>query len=103
MSKRVTLSVTMELCSDAIFGSGYSVPGGEDIAVRVDEAGYPYLSGITLKGLLRESLENLLVWTGGQESLLVELLGKEDWEGEAAGRRSRPAGFPGSPAEGPSG
>ena len=89
MSKRVTLSVTMELCSDAIFGSGYSIPGGEDIAVRVDEAGYPYLSGTTLKGLLRESLENLLVWTGGQESLLVELLGKEDWEGEAAGRRLR--------------
>ena len=60
----VTIQVTMELLSDAIFGSGYSVPGGEDVAVCRDERGYPYFKGSTLKGLLRESLENLAAWTG---------------------------------------
>ena len=52
----VTIQVTMELLSDTIFGSGYSIPGGEDVAVCRDERGYPYFKGSTLKGLLRESL-----------------------------------------------
>lgn len=55
MRKRVTLLLTMELLSDAIIGSGYSVPGGEDIAVCQDTEGFPYLKGTTLKGLLLES------------------------------------------------
>ena len=38
MRGQVTLQVTMELLSDAIFGSGFSVPGGEDIAVYKDAA-----------------------------------------------------------------
>ena len=37
----VTIQVTMELLSDTIFGSGYSIPGGEDVAVCRDEGGYP--------------------------------------------------------------
>lgn len=60
MSKR--MKVTLKLESDAIIGSGYSIPGGEDIAVRKDSKGYPYLSGETFKGLLRESLEDVLDW-----------------------------------------
>ncbi|WP_442951085.1 RAMP superfamily CRISPR-associated protein, partial [Oscillibacter sp.] len=53
MSGQTTLRVTMELLSDTIFGSGFSIPGGEDIAVCRDDADYPYLKGSTLKGLLR--------------------------------------------------
>ena len=87
MYDRVTLGVTMELCSDAIFGSGFSIPGGEDIAVCQDGAGYPYLKGSTFKGLLRESLENLLAWTGAGGSAAGELCGESGWEGAADGRR----------------
>ena len=87
MSSRVTMPVTMELKSDAILGSGFSVPGGEDIAVCRDEAGYPYLKGSTLKGLLRESLENWLTWTGQDVSVANELLGESGWAGAADGRR----------------
>ena len=47
MSGRITMQVTMELKSDAILDSGFSVPGGEDVAVCRDEAGYPYLKGST--------------------------------------------------------
>lgn len=87
MSDRVTLGVTLELCSDAIFGSGFSIPGGEDIAVCQDGEGYPYLKGSTFKGLLRESLENLLAWTGGDGGTAGELCGESGWEGAADGRR----------------
>lgn len=87
MSGRVTLGVTMELCSDAIFGSGFSIPGGEDIAVCEDGAGFPYLKGSTFKGLLRESLENLMAWTGADSSVVEALCGASGWEGTADGRR----------------
>ena len=53
MSQRITLYVRVRLLSDTIFGAGFSVPGGEDIAVCEDSKGYPYLKGSTLKGLLR--------------------------------------------------
>lgn len=86
---RVMLPVTMELLSDAIFGSGFSIPGGEDIAVCRDEQGYPYLKGATLKGLLRESLENLAAWTGSGEEDIAALLGQEGWPGTADERRVR--------------
>lgn len=33
MSQRITLYVRVRLLSDTIFGAGFSVPGGEDIAV----------------------------------------------------------------------
>lgn len=87
MSGRITLRVKMKLQSDAIFGSGSSIPGGEDVAVCRDEARYPYLKGSTLKGLLRESLTNFLVWTGQPQDLATELLGESGWSGTADGRR----------------
>lgn len=79
------LHVKVELLSDTIWGSGYSVPGGEDIAVCQDERGYPYMKGSTLKGLLRESMENWCAWTG--EGSAEDLLGESDWNGIAEDHR----------------
>ncbi|MCD8340862.1 MAG: RAMP superfamily CRISPR-associated protein [Clostridiales bacterium] len=87
MSERITLRITMELRSDTIFGSGFSIPGGEDIAVCIDGQGYPYLKGSTFKGLLRESLENWMVWTGGSLEAVNALLGDRGWNGKADSRR----------------
>ena len=87
MSGRITLPVRMELLSDAIFGTGYSVPGGEDIAICRDDEGRPYLKGSTLKGLFRESLENWIAWTGGTQKTVDELLGAPGWDGLADRRR----------------
>ncbi|MCD7886942.1 MAG: RAMP superfamily CRISPR-associated protein [Clostridiales bacterium] len=87
MSKRKTLRVTMELLSDTIFGSGFSIPGGEDIAVCQDGQGYPYLKGSTVKGLLRESLINWIAWNDGSQETVNALLGDEGWNGAADGRR----------------
>lgn len=89
MSVRVNLPVLMELCSDAIFGSGYSVPGGEDVEVYRDENGFPYLKGATWKGLLRESLENLNTWGVGSKKDTDALLGEKGWMGLANDRRVR--------------
>lgn len=87
MRKRVTLLLTMELLSDAIIGSGYSVPGGEDIAVCQDTGGFPYLKGTTLKGLLLESAQNLCDWEGGNPDSIEEIFGTSGWEGKTDGRR----------------
>lgn len=101
MSKRVTLRVRMELLSDTVFGAGFSIPGGEDISVCRDAEGWPYLKGSTFKGLLRESAENWLVWTGGAEADLAAVFGEGGWDGTDDGRRlhltelrlaNRPAG-----------
>lgn len=45
------LFIEMTLLSDAIFGNGLSIPGGEDIATQMDDQGFPYLKGNTLKGI----------------------------------------------------
>lgn len=87
MGKRIQLQVTADILSDTVFGSGYSIPGGEDIAVIQDENGYPYIPGSTLKGLLRDSLSNWLVWSGGKEEDLNEILGVYGWQGTTSGRR----------------
>ncbi len=73
--KQICLKITIELRSDTIISSGHSIPGGENIALRLDRDGLPFLPGSTLKGLLRESVENLLVWEGGDEALLGALFG----------------------------
>ena len=83
-------SVTMTLLSDAIFGSGMSIPGGEDISVKLDETGAPYLSGSTFKGLLRESVENWLDWEARADraDVLEQLFGADgDWNGSPGTRR----------------
>ena len=87
MSRQVELQVRLELLSDTIFGSGHSIPGGEDIAVCQDENGYPYLKGTTFKGVLRGSMQDGLEWSGGPADTVEALLGKEDWTGTAGGRR----------------
>lgn len=74
------MKIKMQLLSDAVFGSGMSVPGGEDIAVQCDEHGFPYYKGSTFKGVFREELVRYLNWTGGDLKLAEEqadrLLGK---------------------------
>ena len=41
------LIIQMHLESDAIFGNGVSIPGGEDIGIQTDTNGFPYMKGST--------------------------------------------------------
>lgn len=54
--------VHMKLESDAIFGNGMNVPGGEDISIQTDSWGFPVLKGSTFKGIFREEFMNYLAW-----------------------------------------
>ena len=58
------MKIKMNIISNTIIGSGQSVPGGEDIAVLMDNEGFPYFKGGTLKGIFREEYSNLLYWDG---------------------------------------
>lgn len=89
---RICLHLRMELLSDAIFSSGDSIPGGEDIALRLSPDGWPILPGSTLKGLLLESTEQLLHWTGASSprQTIRELFGEGNWHGTATDRRVIP-------------
>lgn len=69
------MKVKMELLSDAIFGNGMSVPGGEDISILHDNEGFPYFKGTTFKGIFREELEHLIEWAGYDLSA-DDMLGK---------------------------
>ena len=88
MSGRTKMLITLELLSDTIFGSGYGVPGGEDIAGCLDREGCPCLRGTALKGLLRESLQNWLAWTGGEAGDADVILGRSGRTGAENGRRA---------------
>ena len=93
MNGRSAWTIQMELRSDTVFGSGFSIPGGADLSSRCDALGYPSVSGATFKGLLRESLENLLAWSGQPETLAEELLGKGGWAGLESPRRVQLTGL----------
>lgn len=86
---RVKICFSMTLQSDAIFSSGHSIPGGEDISLRMTVDHKPYMAGSTFKGLLREQLENWLNWTGNNkvEKELQEMLGEADRGGVMNERR----------------
>lgn len=52
--------ITLELLSDACFGAGVSQNGLVNNEVLLDSDGYPYLLGKTFKGVLRESIDNIM-------------------------------------------
>lgn len=58
------MKIKMHLLSDTIFGSGMSVPGGEDISILHDAQGFPYYKGSSLKGIFREEMRRLLLLQG---------------------------------------
>lgn len=84
---RICCDISIKLLSDTIFSSGNSIPGGEDIAIRLDPDGSPVIPGSTVKGLLREAVENYLCWTGGSEETLYALFGREGRKHQDADRR----------------
>lgn len=61
------LQVQIKLLSDTTFGRGDGVAGLVDQEVEHDSYGFPYLGGRTLKGLLSEECDNLIVLLKGEE------------------------------------
>lgn len=90
------MKVAMRLLSDVIFGSGISVPGGEDVAVLQEERGFPYYKGNTFKGVFREEYENYLMLLGKSDeeaqNRIQQLFGKPG-ECQESGKKLRFSDF----------
>jgi CRISPR/Cas system CSM-associated protein Csm3 (group 7 of RAMP superfamily) len=57
----ITYRLIIELLSDTTFGRGDGVAGLIDREIEHDRYGFPFMGGRTLKGLLREECDNLIV------------------------------------------
>jgi len=71
--------ITMKLLTEAIFGSGHSVPGSVDLEIVYDEFGFPFMKAKTFKGNLREVMTETVNLLGEEfKPILESLLGKEN-------------------------
>ncbi|MDI6604247.1 MAG: RAMP superfamily CRISPR-associated protein [Thermoanaerobacteraceae bacterium] len=72
--------IEVKLLTEAIFGSGYSIPGSVDLEIVYDEYGLPYMKGKTFKGNFRNEMFNAIKVLGEKKfgGLLVSLLGEEN-------------------------
>ena len=70
--------IQVKLITEAIFGSGYSVPGSVDLEIVYDDCGLPYMKAKTFKGNFREAMEDIVNEIGKEkyEFIIDELLGK---------------------------
>ena len=86
-------TLKVELLSDAVFGSGESVPGVVDQDVLHDCYGFPMMKGKTVKGKLKEEFEQILFCrdkgnTGTGNKITEKLFGKEDTDNSSCLRFS---------------
>lgn len=68
-------------------GSGLAAGAGVDALVVKDAQGLPFVPGKTIKGLLREAMEELRTWEGTEmdnDKDFLELFGSEDKDVAAA-------------------
>lgn len=60
LSEKLSLTIQIELLSDATFGRGDGIAGIVDAEVEHDSYGLPFIRGRTVKGLLNEECANTL-------------------------------------------
>lgn len=72
--------IRIKLLTEAIFGSGYSIPGSVDLEIVHDECGFPFMKAKTFKGNFREAMTNIVNLIGKEkyEPIMENLLGKEN-------------------------
>ena len=77
--------VKIKSLTEIMPGSGESIPGTIDSDVRYDELGLPYMNAKTVKGHLREAIEQILAVTGSRFAGITAdgLLGGNDPAGDS--------------------
>lgn len=72
--------IQVKLVTEAIFGSGHSIPGSVDLEVVYDECGLPYMKAKTFKGNFREAMDDIVNEIGKERYsfMIDELLGKSE-------------------------
>lgn len=61
------MRIRIELISDTICGSGFSIPGEEDCSIAHDAQGFPVINGTMFRGILKEEMENYLEWSASDD------------------------------------
>lgn len=72
--------IQVKLVTEAIFGSGHSIPGSVDLEIVCDDYGLPYMKAKTFKGNFRESMEEIVSEVGKAKYgyIIDEILGKSE-------------------------
>ncbi|MGM0410698.1 MAG: RAMP superfamily CRISPR-associated protein [Bacillota bacterium] len=82
--------VIIELKSDACFSSGESINGLVNNELVLDKNGFPCFLGKTFKGVLRESIKNILFpsLTDSEKKEIVKILGRNPYDNfQAKGKK----------------
>jgi CRISPR-associated protein Csx10 len=72
--------IKIKLLTEAIFGSGNSIPSSVDLEITHDEYGFPFMKAKTFKGNFRKAVTNVaeLLSPGECKAVIDNLLGKEN-------------------------
>ena len=86
----IEINFLLRFKSDFHFGSGSGIPGVIDCGLKYNSNGIPEISGKTIKGILRDAVENLILLKSCELSIADEIFGKEG-ESNTKFRFSTPA------------
>jgi len=73
----IEIKYILKFKSDFHFGSGAGIPGVIDCGLKYNSNGVPEISGRTIKGILRDAIENVVLLQPSKLSLVEEIFGKE--------------------------
>jgi len=74
----IEIKYILKFKSDFHFGSGAGIPGVIDCGLKYNSNGIPEISGKTIKGILRNAIENVILLKSSKLSMVEEIFGKED-------------------------
>jgi len=86
----IEIKYILKFKSDFHFGSGAGIPGVIDCGLKYNSNGVPEISGKTIKGILRDAVENVVLIKSSKLPIVDEIFGKEG-ESNTKFRFSTPA------------
>ena len=73
----IEIEYILKFKSDFHFGSGSGISGVIDCGLKYNSNGIPEISGKTIKGILRDSVENVILLKSSKLSIVEEIFGEE--------------------------
>ena len=73
----IEIKYKLKFKSDFHFGSGAGIPGVIDCGLKYNSNGVPEISGRTIKGILRDAVENIVVLQPPGLSMVEKIFGKQ--------------------------
>lgn len=73
----IEIEYILKFKSDFHFGSGSGIPGVIDCGLKYNSNGVPEINGKTIKGIIRDAVENVIRLQSSKLSIVEEIFGKE--------------------------